>query len=132
MDAFIDYIWSTAVLRYTGWHAHNEVIPHTYEFIVVAVRERADTLTITRDHVILGRHGVEKIEEDIGWHERKCRRIKPGEQSLRYTCFRDALALIVEHDQEMRKHLELVEETQERVTYRIVFGDEEEQQSAPS
>ena len=126
MDGFIEYIRNTALVKYTDWHPHNEVIAGMYLVIAGSVRERAGSLTVTREHVLTQRGDVELGRIDIGWHERKCRRIKPGQKSLRYTCFRDALALIIQHDAEVRKHLELVEETPERLTYRFVFDNQEE------
>ncbi|HEX2916535.1 MAG TPA: hypothetical protein VH186_37595 [Chloroflexia bacterium] len=84
----------------------NEVIGFVYIYIQGAVRDNCDTLTLTSTDFICSKEGQVVDSFYIG-------NINPD------ISFRDALKLIVERDEVIRQHLELVEDSQEKITYRL-------------
>ena len=119
MNNLVKYIHDTAMGRATEWHSYDEVIQGMYIVIASSIRDHCDTLIVTRKQ-IKGQHDGTTVEYlDIDKHERDC---ETGISNC--TSYREALALIMVNDERLRQHLQLVEDTPEAVTYRIMASEQ--------
>jgi hypothetical protein len=119
MEDFYTYIHKTAMVQYAKWHPYDEVFNGMYIAIAALVRDGADTLTVTHTRVLSSKDGVVRTLFDIGRSEQEWQAHKDAGRKG-WTSFREALNLILQHDERVREHLELIEETPEAATYRIV------------
>jgi hypothetical protein len=104
---YIRQIRSEGSLREVDWYdTANEVIRLMYSTLGWLVRDGWETLSITNDHVLYGRGGV--LHEHFD--EVPCKEARAiGRDDC--TTFREAMRLIYQHDELVRQHFQLVEET---------------------
>lgn len=85
----------------------NEVILTVYNIIKRTVRDEADELELTSTHFRWSKRGSNLGDFQID-------DLKPS------VSFRDALKLVIERDDIIQRHIQLVLETPEKVIYRFV------------
>lgn len=91
----------------------NEVLLSMYIFIGLAVRLQVDTLVINSTDIIWYKNGISVDEFDIAYLEQLYRE---GKASVR---FRGVLNTILQRDEIIRQHVQVLSETAEAVTCRI-------------
>jgi hypothetical protein len=79
------------------------------------VRDEQDTLIFTHTQVLYGKDGTLSKHFD----EIECQDSRATDLS-ECTTFREAMGLIMEHDERVREHFHLADETPEAVTYHII------------
>src|SRR4051812_31102885 len=113
MSDLVNYIYQEAMYRSAEWHRYDVVILGMYNTIAASIRDQHDTLTVTRTAVQGLKAGKVLRFRDISKHEQDCEAGIPD-----CTSFRDALQLILEHDQRLQEHLTLIEATPDYISYR--------------
>jgi hypothetical protein len=116
MEDFYTYIGKITSHPGVDWHpTDNQVIRLMYRTLGWLVRDGWDSLIFTRTHVLYGKDGnLSKHFDEIECHESRATDLSEC------TPFREAMRLIMEHDERVREHFHLAEATPEAVTYHIV------------
>src|SRR5438128_846402 len=121
MDDFLTYLDSAFEQNFVQGE-YNEVVRTLYLLLGGILRFGADTLAITPTHIALIRKGVPVGQLDIGKHEQWGAEREP-EQRSHWMSHREAMKVILKHDERVAQHVQLVEETPDAVTYRIVASE---------
>ncbi len=121
MCEFYGYVRGAAMKRYLDWHPHNELIDMIYIEIAYLVCQRFETLTITRSQLFRGKDGLVKEDKlmNIAWHNELITKGRAKGNTNDLT-IREAIAQIIQHDDRIRQHIQLIEETSDAVSYRII------------
>jgi hypothetical protein len=99
---------------------YGEVTRALYAELIGCVRNQADTICITNAHMNQYKRGIMVRQRDISWHEQSGLSLAPADRGL-WMSYRTGMKVILKHDEQVRYHLQLVEETPEKVTYQIIL-----------
>jgi hypothetical protein len=107
---------------------YNHVVQGVYKILVGAARFEADTLEITRTHIVFWKDGVPIKRLNIASFEQPGAELTPS-QRRRWTSHRKAMHIILKHDAGVREYAKLISETHEAVVYHLSVKSEESQKS---
>lgn len=112
---YISRIRREGSLREVDWYdTTNEVVRLMYSTLGWLVRDGWEKLIITKRHVLFGKGEV--LHEHFD--EVPCEEAKAlGKNNC--TTFREAMNLIYQYDEHVRRHFQLVEDSPDAVTYSI-------------
>lgn len=123
MCDFWTYIRETAIPNSKSWHHHNELLDMMYTEIAYLVCSGFERVTITSTQLVRYKDGTATPDENINvaWHNKLCEdaRAKGDEECV---TIREAFRLIIQHDDLIHSHLQVIEDTEELSSYRVLHN----------
>lgn len=118
---FWSYIHITAKTAYRDWHPHNVLLDAVYAEIASLVCMGFESVTITRMQIIRSKDGRTTTDGtiDVALENKLCEEAR-AKGDFACLTVSEAFKLITQHDELIHKHLQLIKETEELSTYRII------------
>lgn len=97
---------------------YTDVVRSLYKLLVGMFRFEADTFTIARTHLAFSKDGVPIDSLDFARLELASDEFN-SERTRMETIFREGMKILLDRDGRLRQHVQLVEDTQEYIVYRL-------------